>query len=244
MQHDSDQQNLGEPGGRFVYRGLCETVTERSVNEASLCMRAVWGELGGRAPWLGTVNGRSYQDQDTGSKTDFGPWSDCSDQPSVLNRTQSSVVTGLLIGHNTLIRHLHLMGLTNNNSCKRCDTEEKISVHVPRECEALASLRHAYLGSFFLDPEDIKSLRAIWNFSKGTRIPWIGIIFWGSKGPSNGQGVSGLKGLEPSYYLYLHLTELDWVQSDFHKDKGGQPTCQTRISPISQYQSRKVETRY
>jgi len=41
MQHDSDQQSLGEPGGRFVYRGLYETVTERSVKEASLCMRAV-----------------------------------------------------------------------------------------------------------------------------------------------------------------------------------------------------------
>jgi hypothetical protein len=38
------------------------------------------------------------------------------------------------------------------------------------ECEALASLRRAYLVSFFLDPEDIRELRigAIWNFSKGT----------------------------------------------------------------------------
>jgi len=37
------------------------------------------------------------------------------------------------------------------------------------ECEALASLRHAYLGSLFLDPEDIRQLGmgAIWNFAKG-----------------------------------------------------------------------------
>jgi hypothetical protein len=36
--------------------------------------------------------------------------------------------------------------------------------------EALTSLRHAYLGSFFLDPEDIRILGmgAIWNFAKGT----------------------------------------------------------------------------
>jgi hypothetical protein len=36
--------------------------------------------------------------------------------------------------------------------------------------EALASLRHIYLGSFFLDPEDIRKLStgAIWNFAKGT----------------------------------------------------------------------------
>ena len=133
-------------------------------------MTAVWGELGGRAPWLGTVNGRSYQDQDTCLKTDFGPQSDCSDH-CVLNRTQSSVVTGLLVGHNTLRRHLYLMGLTNNNSCRRCGTEEETSLHILSECEALASLRQAYRSSFFLDPEDIKglSLRAIWNFSKGTK---------------------------------------------------------------------------
>jgi hypothetical protein len=38
------------------------------------------------------------------------------------------------------------------------------------ECEALASLRHTYLGSFFLNPEDIRLLvmGAIWNFAKGT----------------------------------------------------------------------------
>jgi len=38
------------------------------------------------------------------------------------------------------------------------------------KCEALASLRHAYLASLFLDPMDMKSLSLgiIWNFSKGT----------------------------------------------------------------------------
>ena len=40
------------------------------------------------------------------------------------------------------------------------------------ECEALASLRHTYLGSFVFDPEDIRKLNigAIWNFGKGTGI--------------------------------------------------------------------------
>jgi hypothetical protein len=43
-------------------------------------------------------------------------------------------------------------------------------VHILCECGALASLRHQYLGSFFLDPEDIRLLGvgAIWNFIKGT----------------------------------------------------------------------------
>jgi hypothetical protein len=62
------------------------------------------------------------------------------------------------------------MGLSNNPICRKCGTEEETSVHVLCACEALASLRHSYLGSFFLDPEDIRKLNigAIWKFAKGT----------------------------------------------------------------------------
>ena len=62
------------------------------------------------------------------------------------------------------------MGLCNDSICRKCGTGEEISVHILCECEALASLRHAYLLSFFLDPEDIRVLGmgAIWNFAKGT----------------------------------------------------------------------------
>jgi hypothetical protein len=51
-----------------------------------------------------------------------------------------------------------------------CGTEKETSVHILCECEALASRRHAHLGSFFLDLEDIRKLRigAIWNCGKGT----------------------------------------------------------------------------
>jgi hypothetical protein len=69
------------------------------------------------------------------------------------NRTQSRPVTGLLTGHNTLRRHLHLIGLSDSPMC-RCGAEDETSAHILCECEALASLRHAYLGSF-LDPEDV-----------------------------------------------------------------------------------------
>jgi len=83
---------------------------------------------------------------------------------------QSRAVTGLFTGHNTLRRHLHLMGLSDSPLCRKCGAEDETSAHILCECEALASLRHVYLGSFFLEPEDIKSisLGAIWNFSKGT----------------------------------------------------------------------------
>ena len=86
------------------------------------------------------------------------------------NRTQTRTVIGLLTGHNTLRRHLHVMGLSDNRTCRKCGTEEETSAHILCECEALASLRHTHLGSFFLDPEDIRVLGmgAIWNFVKGT----------------------------------------------------------------------------
>jgi hypothetical protein len=65
-----------------------------------------------------------------------------------------------------------------------CGTEEKTSVHVLCECEALASFIHAYLGSFFLDPEDIKKLKieSIWNLSKGIELLHVCIKMWGTKG--------------------------------------------------------------
>ena len=46
---------------------------------------------------------------------------------------------------------------------------EETSVHIVCECEALVSLGYTYLGSFFLDPEDIRKLiiGAIWNFTTG-----------------------------------------------------------------------------
>jgi len=86
------------------------------------------------------------------------------------NRTQSRAVTALLTGHSTLRRHLHLIGLSDS---PLCGAEDVISAYILSECEALASLRHMYLGSFFLEPEDIKSisLGAIWNFSKATGHP-------------------------------------------------------------------------
>jgi len=83
------------------------------------------------------------------------------------NRIQSRAVT--------LRRHLHLLGLSDSPLCRRCGAEEETSAHILCEREALASLRHVYLGSFFLEPQDVKSLSpgAIWNFSKVTGLPKI-----------------------------------------------------------------------
>jgi hypothetical protein len=59
------------------------------------------------------------------------------------NRTQSRVVIGLLTGHNTLRRHLYIIGLSNNPICRKCGTKEETSAHILCECEALALLRRS-----------------------------------------------------------------------------------------------------
>jgi hypothetical protein len=98
------------------------------------------------------------------------------------SRTQYRAVADL-IGRNTLRRHLHLMGLSDSPLCRRCGAEDETSAHILCECETLASLRHVYLGSFFLEPEDIKS--TIWGPS-GTLGKQQGSheLIWGKKRPS------------------------------------------------------------
>ena len=48
-----------------------------------------------------------------------------------------------------------------------CGTEEQTSLHMLCECEALASLRQAYLVPSFWTPANL-SMGAIWNCGKGT----------------------------------------------------------------------------
>ena len=89
------------------------------------------------------------------------------------NRTQSRAMTGLLTGHNALRRHLHLLGLLDSPLCRKRRVGEETSAHILCECEALASLRHAYLGSFSLEPDGIRSLGlgAIWSYGKAAGLP-------------------------------------------------------------------------
>ena len=66
------------------------------------------------------------------------------------------------------------MGLSNSLVYRRCGAEDEASAHIVCECEAFTSLRHEYLGFFFLGPEDVKStisVEDICNVSKGTGLP-------------------------------------------------------------------------
>ena len=121
------------------------------------------------------------------------------------NRTQSRVIIGLLTGHNNMRRHLYVMGLSNNPIFRKCGTEDETSVHMLCACEPLASLRHAHLGSFFLDPEDIMNLStgAIWNLDKGTGLLLSINISWGTKGLFQGLGASFSEVHEPKSSSFI-----------------------------------------
>jgi hypothetical protein len=76
------------------------------------------------------------------------------------------VVAGILIGHNTLRRHFHLLGLVDSPMCRRCGMEEETSAHILCKWETLA-----YLGSFIMEPRDIMyvSLGAIYGYVRVAR---------------------------------------------------------------------------
>jgi hypothetical protein len=127
--------------------------------------------------WLGKQHWRCWQNlgntQTQARERISGPCRGTKIRLLSFNRAQSRAVTGLLTGHNTLRRHLHLMGPTDSPLCRKCGAEEETSAHILCKCEALASLRHAHLGSFLLEPGNIKNigLGAIWSFSKATGLP-------------------------------------------------------------------------
>jgi hypothetical protein len=83
--------------------------------------------------------------------------------------------------------------------CRKCGTEKETSIHILCECEALASLRNAYLGSFFLDPEDIREpgMGAIRNFAKGTGLLQPSTEYGVQRACHYSLAASGPKGLEP-----------------------------------------------
>ena len=92
----------------------------------------------------------------------WGPSTQRQAQKLILGPSATAKVPGLLLasftGHNTLRRHLHLVGLMASPLCRRCGTEEETSAHVLNTCEALVTPRHTYLGSLFLDSENVRSL--------------------------------------------------------------------------------------
>ena len=75
------------------------------------------------------------------------------------NRTQYKVVTGLFIARNIPRRHFDKMTLTNIPYVG-VGQKKKPRATFLCECEALVSFRQTHLGSFHLDPEDVKESKS------------------------------------------------------------------------------------
>jgi hypothetical protein len=98
------------------------------------------------------------------------------------NRTQSRSLNGLLTGHNTLRKHLHLLGLLDSPLCRRCGAEEQISSHVLCECEAFHSDMRIWAPSSW----NQSTLRVYVWVPSGTLVKQQSShkFIWGTKDPS------------------------------------------------------------
>jgi len=118
----------------------------------------------GKEHWArwGSLSNIQRQARELIAGLDLGAWT----KVMSFNRTESRALIGLVTGHNTLRRHLYLLGLQVSPLCRKCGAMVETSAHILCECEALDSLRHAHLDSFFLEPMDIQrsSLGATWSF--------------------------------------------------------------------------------
>ena len=123
------------------------------------------------SPWLVNQHWASWwglgDTQRQAHKLISGPSLGTKNKLLSFNRIQSRAVIGLLTGHNTLRRHLHLLGLLDSPLCRKCGVKKETSVHILCESEALASLRQVYLGSFFLVPEDINPYPTTFPYGNG-----------------------------------------------------------------------------
>ncbi|KAJ8911477.1 hypothetical protein NQ315_010848 [Exocentrus adspersus] len=62
------------------------------------------------------------------------------------NRKAIRIIVGLLTGHCRLNKHMSLMVLAEEATCRFCSEEEETAVHVLCQCEGLARLRFLILG--------------------------------------------------------------------------------------------------
>jgi len=110
----------------------------------------------------------SYQHSEITSRIDLRHSTVVKTRLLSFNRMQSTVVTGLLNGYDTLRRHLYIMGLLDSPVCRRCEAQEWTSPHI------LASIRHTSDTEFlFLGPSGYQKSKSGGNLEliKGTGLP-------------------------------------------------------------------------
>jgi hypothetical protein len=136
------------------------------------------------------------------------------------NRTLSRVVIGLHTRHNTLRRHLYIVGLTDSALCRRCGAEEEAASYGRCWCEALATLGYTCCicvpSRWTLRTSEVLSLGAIWNCITGTGLPWLGCQLKEQKGPVKGARVSGPEKGWTHYLFYsilFYSIRVEWIWS-------------------------------
>ncbi len=78
------------------------------------------------------------------------------------------MLVGLLTEHINLQYMLHKMRRANTPSCRRCDAEKEMSVHILCECPVLEKLRIQTLVFARMDPEQINEARLSGIVAHGT----------------------------------------------------------------------------
>src|SRR5665811_1065761 len=65
------------------------------------------------------------------------------------------LLTQVITGHNTLNKHLFVMGLVESPVCTKCGQGDETSLHYLAECGFYATIRENTLGSYFLRDSDL-----------------------------------------------------------------------------------------
>ncbi|XP_018310269.1 uncharacterized protein [Mycetomoellerius zeteki] len=78
---------------------------------------------------------------------------------TALRRGETRLAVQIYTGHGFINCHMHKLGHSDNPRCRKCEHEEETSLHVLCECPAYAGQRRLFLGSVFLEPEQVCQLQ-------------------------------------------------------------------------------------
>ncbi|XP_063542917.1 uncharacterized protein LOC134751438 [Cydia strobilella] len=79
-------------------------------------------------------------------------------------RSQLRKIVGLITGHNTLNKHLHIMGKTDSPMCRACMAEEETTKHILLDCKQVEVYRSKYLGNPCTLKEATSNLKTLLGF--------------------------------------------------------------------------------